>query len=101
MKKPIQIRVDDSDLEDWTRKAGEADLSLSEWIRRKCNRESIVSDAVLRDVRETTKRHIQQQVLAERGVPEPGYWDKCPHHKMRGELCYKCDPKFGMPQVEG
>lgn len=25
---------------------------------------------------------------------------KCPHHKLRGELCYKCDDKFGMPKVE-
>lgn len=22
---------------------------------------------------------------------------KCLHHKQRGELCYKCDPKFGNP----
>lgn len=25
---------------------------------------------------------------------------KCPHHKMRGELCYKCDKKFGLPVIK-
>lgn len=25
---------------------------------------------------------------------------KCPHKKMRGELCYKCDKKFGMPKLK-
>ena len=24
---------------------------------------------------------------------------KCPHHHERGELCYKCDPKFGVPNL--
>ena len=24
----------------------------------------------------------------------------CPHHKRKGELCYKCDPKFGYPAIE-
>lgn len=37
MKKPIQIRVEDGDLEDWTRKAGESGKSLSAWIRERCN----------------------------------------------------------------
>jgi hypothetical protein len=25
---------------------------------------------------------------------------KCPHHKMKGEVCYKCDHKFGMPLIK-
>lgn len=24
----------------------------------------------------------------------------CPHHKQRGELCYKCDKKFGLPKIK-
>lgn len=23
----------------------------------------------------------------------------CPHHKKLGEVCYKCDPKFGYPVI--
>ena len=23
----------------------------------------------------------------------------CPHRKRKGELCYKCDPKFGYPAI--
>lgn len=26
---------------------------------------------------------------------------KCEHHKQRGELCYKCDAKFGLPKIGG
>ncbi len=90
----INLRVDPEELGDWVRQSGEAGLSLSEWVRRRCNQKPIVSDKILREVRETTKAHIQQQVLLART-------GKCPHHKMRGELCYKCDAKFGMPKVEG
>lgn len=25
---------------------------------------------------------------------------KCPHKKMRGELCYKCDKRFGLPTIK-
>ena len=26
---------------------------------------------------------------------------RCEHHKQRGELCYKCDTKFGLPKIGG
>jgi hypothetical protein len=40
MKKPIQIKVDDADLAAWNTKADEAGLSLSAWIRERCNADS-------------------------------------------------------------
>jgi hypothetical protein len=33
------------------------------------------------------------------GAPEPVKAGQCPHHKLKGELCYKCDPKFGNPVI--
>ena len=47
---------------------------------------------------------INRQSLAN-SVPNttigmPGSDGKCPHKKMKGELCYKCDAKFGMPKIK-
>jgi hypothetical protein len=42
-KKPIQLRVAESDLEQWQKRADEAGESLSEWIRERCNQNSDVS----------------------------------------------------------
>jgi hypothetical protein len=35
-----------------------------------------------------------------RKEPDPGSWiATCEHHKKRGEMCYKCDPKWGYPKT--
>lgn len=46
---------------------------------------------------------VDRQSLADKlpntsvGFPvKEGY---CPHRKQKGEVCYKCDHKFGMPQI--
>jgi len=36
-KRPIQLRVDEADLENWRAKAAEQGQDLSEWIRGRCN----------------------------------------------------------------
>lgn len=37
MKELLTVRVDRSDIAAWRESAKQADLTLSEWIRRKCN----------------------------------------------------------------
>jgi hypothetical protein len=39
MKKPIQVRVEEADLAAWKKRAEEAGLDLSGWIRERCNQD--------------------------------------------------------------
>ena len=51
-------------------------------------------------VRQDKPVHLagRSTVAPERPVERAGL-GTCPHKKQRGELCYKCDPKFGLPSV--
>lgn len=98
----INIRVEPKELGEWVRRAGEQGLSLSAWIRERCNGE----------IPKAKKRDGVAELPADGGVcvvagrtdsPErtaatlPS--ETCEHHKKRGEVCYKCDPKFGYPAI--
>lgn len=32
-------------------------------------------------------------------MPPPDFAARCKHHHGFGEVCYKCDPKFGVPEM--
>jgi hypothetical protein len=53
-----------------------------------------VGVAVRRDSARARQAHVEQPVSDAMPISQ-----KCPHHKERGSLCYKCDPKFGVPQL--
>jgi len=87
MKRPqINLRLDVEEQARWQKSAAEAGLSVSEWIRRRCNAEPRVADSVLREVREVTRAHIageeantnvprvaDRSVLERGSISGPGY----------------------------
>ena len=90
------MRVRTEELERWRLAAKEAKLSLAAWIRKQCQDGSIGPGI--------TKKSLQ--VLMEE-IPLTQQWDtrhsqeaKCPHKKSHGDVCYKCDPKFGYPNLD-
>ena len=80
MKAPLTIRAEVQDLAKWQERAEKAGLSLSEWIRRKCN------DTVMHEVvREKVVRGPKEVPLAERGT---GLF--CRHGIAFGKVCFGC-----------
>jgi len=57
------IRVEKADLEAWQSAAGLAEMSLSEWMRRKCRAEGVVPEGTLNEVRRVTRAHIKKRAL--------------------------------------
>jgi hypothetical protein len=171
VKRIYTIRVEDCDLKAWQSCAEKFGLTLSEWIRRRCNGEGwpVKHDGVVRVIRTPAEtrpgeqggiirgdtaveaprgrhrsgarsRHsaavkrdsdsgakvssadnlhstehspAEPRVSAETTCPDriAGVAPKqdaarflnstpcCSHRKVAGEVCYKCDPKFGYPVI--
>lgn len=126
-KVSLTIRVDAEDLERWKAKSSG---NLSEWIRYHLNNAEQIeqgrivrgdtpveaprgrhrggarsrhSAAVKRDsdsgakVSSAGNLHSTEHSPAE---PRVSAEAACPHRKRAGEVCYKCDPKFGYPVIE-
>lgn len=83
-KLPIQIRVDEEELEQWKARAAACDLSLSAWIRLRCvafpapdkdqiritgelkkAKDAGITDQTLRDAEEKAERHRPGTVAQE------------------------------------
>jgi hypothetical protein len=93
----IKLRVGTEELEVWRLAAKESKLSLSAWVRKQCQLGCIGVGL--------TEKALE--ILVE-NIPFTQQWDtrysqetKCEHKKSHGEVCYKCDPKFGYPNVSG
>ena len=68
---------------------------MAEWIREKCDRMDIEAVEAPMQQREAIEEPVRK-VTAEQPVVGKSV-GKCPHRKQKGELCYKCDPKWGFP----
>jgi len=90
-KIPLTIRVESCDLESWQRTATKAGLTLSEWLRRTANADVPGSNPGRVD-------SAREPRFGKRAA-EASVSHQCIHKKERGELCYKCDPKFGNPEI--
>jgi len=85
----FKLRVTGDEYEEWKGKAKASGQSLAAWIRERCGKEEKMKDV---------KQERGVQVVEESFLPsKPG---KCPHGKMKGELCYKCDSRFGLPAIK-
>lgn len=102
----IKFRLPSTELKRWKARAGG---NLSAWIREMCNEGQRYSD-----IGTPTKKPNRRGSAGVMGSAGAGGTERdsspisprmgqdagaCPHHKRRGELCYKCDPKFGKPEV--
>ena len=96
-KKLMSFRFEDTDVNTWSIQASIQRLTLSEWIRRQCNEHSNGSE-IHKDVPRMAGNGAG---AGSAGAAEPvfGNASVCAHHKGRGQLCYKCDPKFGNPVI--
>jgi len=105
-KVSLTLRVDAEDLERWKAQSGG---NLSEWIRGTLNEAAVENELAEKRSRRNERatpdkrqdRGRQNDSLSDMaggssGSSNPG---KCPHHKAKGELCYKCDQKFGNPVI--
>ncbi len=107
----FKLRVPTEELERWRREAGKRGLSA--WIRGRCNGEDHPGEGVREDkavrvgkrrvdaVTEVVAGEEKASVEAKRGSSVGAVLPrgKCPHHKEKGELCYKCDHQFGWPKI--
>jgi hypothetical protein len=107
----VKIRVPTEELKRWREESGKRGLSA--WIRERCNGKDHSSegvregktvrvgkrgfDAVERVVAGEENTSVEAKRGPSVGVVFPR--GKCPHHKERGEVCYKCDHQFGMPSI--
>lgn len=91
MDTTFKLRINTEDLERWRREA--RGKYLAEWIRGKCNGGDIAAvDALLQ------RSEVIEEPTGKVYVPAPvKRVEKCRHGKQRGELCYKCDVKWGYP----
>lgn len=88
----FKLRVPTNELEAWREKAKVEKISIAEWIRRKCNEDDTgLSNG---EGGSTGKQRVRVDNFVMAGLLA-----KCPHHKMKGELCYKCDEQFGVPKA--
>lgn len=91
--KSFRLRINAEDLERWRREA--RGKPLAEWIRGKCNRGDIADvDALLQgsEVIEEPTGKVYVPAAVKRV-------EKCRHGKQKGELCYRCDAKWGYPVI--
>lgn len=89
------IRVEKADLEAWHSAAGLAEISLSEWIRRKCRAEGLVAEGTLNEVRRVTRGHIKNQAL--KLCKNPGHL----HDYASGDECSETKGRTGPPRDKG
>lgn len=88
-EKRFEMRLPMEEFEEWRKNATASGQSLAAWIRERCGKEEKMKDV---------KQERGVQVVEESFLPsKPG---KCPHGKMKGELCYKCDSRFGLPAIK-
>lgn len=86
MKKAIQIRVEPSDWDSWTQHAKDSGLSVSEWMRRKCNGQSIAISKPIPQIPsseasapDSAEYPPSQQHTTSRKNPLPSLEDSAPH----------------------
>ena len=93
--KTFLLKIDTAVYLQWQERAKESKLTLSEWIRKQCNGNGSTAD---KDVPRMAGNGAGERGA---GATEPVFGDAsvCAHHKGRGQLCYKCDPKFGNPVI--
>ena len=93
--KTFLLKIDTAVYLQWQERAKESKLTLSEWIRKQCNGNGSTAD---KDVPRVAGNGAG---AGGAGATEPvfGNASVCAHHKARGSLCYKCDPKFGTPVI--
>jgi|ERR1700720_3021675 len=103
-KRPLMISVDDVDREMWKECAKKSDLSLAEWVRRRCNGEghAVEDNGVIRQrpVVEvgTTEGEMQPEnpvaeafknLAKKRDKAGPEYSETCEHNMAR-KGCPRC-----------
>lgn len=95
----LQVYLEREDLQRITERARSEGKLLSEWAREKLLAGVEDNPGVRREAGavRVAKRRIGSGPVAQGSAVATG---SCPHHKRRGELCYKCDPKFGLPAIE-
>jgi hypothetical protein len=68
---------------------------LAEWIRERCNAgDKAAVDAVMERSEVIEEPPGEVYVPAQKPIVKA-----CPHHKQKGELCYRCDPRWGFPVI--
>ena len=112
----LVLYVEHGDLARMTERARREGKLLAEWAREALL-EGLADKSVLergnisgvaqsgRAPKPARESVVEQPVATghngEAAGSNPAPATKCPHHKQRGELCYKCDPKFGLPKIGG
>lgn len=107
--KMIKLRISADELKDWKFKAEMSGQTLSAWIRDTCNEPMITrirgeqATKILEKklpIAPNSPAPTLQEYNDFRGTAALAGAECCSHRKRVGEVCYKCDPKFGYPVIE-
>ena len=97
----LVVYLESSDLQRLTEQARSEGKALVEWARETLLGELENNSDVPRPRRvRVAERGIGAPERPETLVSVASGHGKCEHRKAKGELCYKCDPKFGLPAIE-
>lgn len=125
--KQVALKAEEAEIAGWKKRAEAAGLGLSAWIRMRCAEEVVAPVAgpelvehvklvkkIAGNIRGAKKKQraaaaesarASVQVPQRRGemvdvkMAEPNLVAQCRHHHGYGEVCYKCDPKMGYPNI--
>ena len=102
----LKVYLDAKDLERLTGRAREAGALVGEYVRSLVldDLESLDALEAAEDAAAAKPQPIRvsREMLRDDAVPSPMARTRgacCPHGHERGEVCYKCDPKFGYPAL--
>lgn len=92
----VTVILSDEEYAEAKRRAGL--IPLSAWFRSMAfgdfGAETVRKDGTVRVVRGSASAPKRPDK-----PPAASWAEACPHHKRRGDLCYKCDSKFGLPAI--
>ena len=78
----INLRIDKDELAEWLQRAMAEDLSLSAWIRKRCNEEG---EVLAKIIEKSSPRPPETQEPASRKAVK-----KCVHGTEKGYNCWQC-----------
>ena len=91
----LVVYLEQAELDAMASNAKRYGQTLQEWAR------GVLTSSVQRVVEvEVTTPIIVKKPLAHMRIDGLGVPGQCEHKKKPGELCYKCDPKMGYPNLK-
>lgn len=95
----LNLRCFPVDVAKWQAAARRRGIVLNTWMEEACNfyvtGELLASNPVPKQEEKKPAPEVEEDFSL------PSLTAACDHGKHHGEVCYKCDPKMGYPEIRG